>query len=61
MSVSQVISTIVSEDISDHSPIFAEFICKQSEKSAKRPYARKLSQENIDLFLANLNTLIYDV
>ena len=61
MSVSHVILTIVSEDISDHVPIFAEFICKQSKKSAKRPHARILSQENIDLFLANLNTLIYDL
>ena len=61
MSVSHVIPTIVSEDISDHLPIFAEFICKQSKKSAKHPHARNLSQENIDLFLANLNTLIYDL
>ena len=59
--VSHVTPTIVSKDISDHLPIFDEFICKQCEKSAKRPYARKLSQENIDLFLANLNTLIYDL
>ena len=59
MSVSHVIPTIMSEDISHHFPIFAEFICKQSKKSAKHPYAKKLSQENSDLFLANLNRLIY--
>ena len=40
-SVSHVIPTIVSEDISDYLPIFAEFICKQSKKSAKRAHSRK--------------------
>ena len=61
MSVSYVIPTIVSKDISDHSPTFAEFISKQFKKFAKRPYARKLLRENIDLFLAYLNTLIYNL
>ena len=40
MSISHVMPTIVSKDDSDHLPIFAESIYKQSKKSAKRLYAR---------------------
>ena len=44
------------EDISDHLPICATIKCKPIEKAANRPYRRKISQENIALFLEDLRT-----
>ena len=47
---------IFHEDISDHLPICATIKCKPIEKAANRPYRRKISQENIALFLEDLRT-----
>ena len=44
------------EDISDHLPICATIKCKPIEKAANRPFRRKISQENIALFLEDLRT-----
>ena len=50
MSISHVIPTIVSKDISDHFPIFAEFISKLSKKSAKRPYMQENYRKKILIY-----------
>ena len=44
------------EDTSDHLPICATIKCKPIEKAANRPFRRKISQENIALFLEDLRT-----
>ena len=53
-SLSDETPIIFCEDSSDHLPVCAEIKCRPSKKSTMRPYTRKLTQENVDLFLVAL-------
>ena len=52
---SQVTSTIIYDDISDHMPICAEIKCKPPHKSIPRPLVRHLAWANMELFLEDLD------
>ena len=43
------------EDIFDHLPICVEIRCKPNKTTARRHHTRKITQENIDLFLKDLS------
>ena len=57
--INQVTPTIICDDISDHLPVCAEFKCKLSHSLTSRPVIRRLTRENIDLFLEDLDNSLY--
>ena len=50
-----VLPFIFDEDISDHQPICVEIRCKPNTTTGRQPHTRKITQENIDLFLKDLS------
>ena len=56
--VNGITPTIISEDISDHTPICAEVKCKYSVKASSHPLVRRLSRKSIELFLKNLGNIL---
>jgi len=53
--MNQVLPILFYEDISDHLLTSAIITCNSNKKATKRPYTRKITQENLDLFLSELN------
>ena len=52
--INYVSPAIIRDDISDHTPICAEFRCTPNKKCTKQRLIQTLTSEGVDLFLANL-------
>ena len=48
---------VVISDITDHFPIFTDFKIKSTKPPSEDIYKRKFSNDNIELFIENLNNL----
>ena len=47
------------KDVLDHLPVCIQLKLKQTKKISKLSYIRKLTQERIDYFLADLDNMLY--